>query len=402
MKRQKSAPVRVGFTLIELLVVIAIIAILIGLLVPAVQKVREAAARTQCLNNMKQMCLAILNFESGAKHFPSSGEGIDPANPVNKFYEKHSTFTHLLPFVEQDAAYRAMDLTKSYNNPVNVAAAQTQVPTYLCPSATGLQPDPAGFGQTSYMIIAYTDLDPITGLRSVNGPNAGGDATYPIPGARVPGALRIYGNSGGLYDQNANYFLLAAVPQFKGNAMTVTRLTDGTSNTMIIGEDSSWRNHRNLFPFQFSSAKDPYCTSGDGAGAVADTPALAIADGTGNRALNRWADCEASGNGVSGPPMCDPGDKNKSPASFIASYTGPYVNQMGSPPGGLPAAPGVCSWSVNNCGPNDELFGPHGDGVVVGFADGHCQMLRAAVSAATLYRLIRVDDGVPPDTSDAF
>src|SRR5437879_1457920 len=117
-KRQKRA----GFTLIELLVVISIIAILMSLLVPAVQKVREAAARTQCLNNMRQLCLAVLNYESGTGHLPSSGQGIDPGNVTNKFYEKHSTWTQLLPFVEQEGAYRGMDLTLDYNNPVvNVA-----------------------------------------------------------------------------------------------------------------------------------------------------------------------------------------------------------------------------------------------------------------------------------------
>src|SRR3974377_1937071 len=93
---------RVAFTLIELLVVIAIIAILIGLLVPAVQKVREAASRTTCMTNMNKMCLGGLNYESGAKKLPSSGEGVDPSNVANKFYEMHSTWYHLLPYIEQD------------------------------------------------------------------------------------------------------------------------------------------------------------------------------------------------------------------------------------------------------------------------------------------------------------
>src|SRR5437773_7749710 len=99
---------RRGFTLIELLVVIAIIAVLIGLLVPAVQKVREAANRTSCTNNLKQLGLAVLNYESSFKKLPTPGEGIDPQNVSNKIYDKHSFFTYMLPYIEQEGAYRAM------------------------------------------------------------------------------------------------------------------------------------------------------------------------------------------------------------------------------------------------------------------------------------------------------
>jgi prepilin-type N-terminal cleavage/methylation domain-containing protein/prepilin-type processing-associated H-X9-DG protein len=400
-KRQQ----RVGFTLIELLVVISIIAILMSLLVPAVQKVREAAARTQCLNNMKQLCLAVLNYESGARHLPSSGQGIDPLNVANKYYEKHSTWTHLLPYVEQEGAYSGMNLGSDYNNPaVNVAGqsnaqmAQTQVPVYVCPSALGLQSDPFGFGQTSYMIVAYTDIDG-TGLRNQNAPGSAANASYPVPQpgfGKVPGALRVYGNSGGVYDKSANWVPLSAVPQFRGNAMTITRVIDGSSNTIIITEDSSWRNHRSIFPFQISTALDPFVTNSnrgvDGG----------LADGFGFRTVNRWADPEASGNGVSGPPYADPASADWSGA---ATYGGPWINQTSAPIGGTAAAPGTkgaCNWSENNCGPNAEPFGPHGDGVVTGFCDGHVVMLRNAVSGATLYRLIRVDDGLPADTSDAY
>src|SRR6202046_3443770 len=96
---------RRGFTLIELLVVIAIIAILIALLVPAVQKVREAAARTQCQNNLKQLGLAFHNFENVRKTFPPFGFDFatapDPANPYGAQKTGHSALTQILPYIEQ-------------------------------------------------------------------------------------------------------------------------------------------------------------------------------------------------------------------------------------------------------------------------------------------------------------
>jgi prepilin-type N-terminal cleavage/methylation domain-containing protein/prepilin-type processing-associated H-X9-DG protein len=422
MMSQRHGSIRRAFTLIELLVVIAIIAILIGLLVPAVQKVREAAARTTCMNNIKQICLAVMNFESGNKHLPPSGEGIDPTTG-GKNYEKHSTLTLLLPLVEQDTTYRAMDLTRDYNDPFtpatpnaisNYQASLTQVPVYLCPSAEGVVADPAGFGQTSYMFIAYTDIDG-DGRRNQNPPGTTG-ATYlaytytnaPMQGfGKVPGALRNYGNWGGLYNKNAVWTVIGLIPTMKNGAMRIEKVQDGTSNTMIIAEDSSYRNHFSQFPFQGSPGKDPYVTNVL-AGADPGAPTWP-ADGTGHRAINRWADCEASANGVSGPPMSDPATPSY---NAVIPFPGPVVNQTSSPLGGsgsIIAAPGTfsnaagtCNWSENNCGPNDEMFGPHGNGVVVGFLDGHVALLRNSVSPITVYRLIRIDDGVPPDTSDAF
>ena len=131
---------RGGFTLIELLVVIAIIAVLVGLLLPAVQKVREAAARATCANNLKQMALAFHSHHAAVGHFPKGGTHLPPAYPSSADTSASTPLARepswswaylILPYVEQDNLYKNTDCATVRNTPVKL---------YYCPSRRPAQP----------------------------------------------------------------------------------------------------------------------------------------------------------------------------------------------------------------------------------------------------------------------
>lgn len=132
---------RRGFTLIELLVVIAIIGLLIALLLPAVQQAREAARRSQCRNNLKQLGLALHNYHDTHSAFPPgvvAADG-DLANGM------HSAFTLLLPQLEQANTYNQYNFGVPWKDPVNKSAAGTALSSLLCPSSIGGLPQNGGF-----------------------------------------------------------------------------------------------------------------------------------------------------------------------------------------------------------------------------------------------------------------
>jgi prepilin-type N-terminal cleavage/methylation domain-containing protein/prepilin-type processing-associated H-X9-DG protein len=132
---------RSGFTLIELLVVIAIIAILIALLLPAVQQAREAARRTQCKNNLKQLGLALHNYHSSHNCFPFAIGGTG---------NKYSAVSQLLPELDQAPLFSQINFSKQFSDPVNAAARLLELPQFRCPSDLP-NPQPTAGGGTNYV-----------------------------------------------------------------------------------------------------------------------------------------------------------------------------------------------------------------------------------------------------------
>ena len=220
-----------GFTLIELLVVIAIIAILIALLLPAVQQAREAARRTQCKNNLKQLGLAVHNYHDTFNSFPFGYYLVPP------FTNYRNAFTMLLPYIEQGTIYSQIDHNvpmmngpTGYNataQATNVALAATVIPAFLCPSSIGPTTDdylyPAnGFGPTG---------------PPVNCTWKGGRSDYSgTTGVRGTFANLAYNNNAGGDRGGAIVAAGGGVPGISGSRTNMRDITDGTSNSFLFGE----------------------------------------------------------------------------------------------------------------------------------------------------------------------
>jgi prepilin-type N-terminal cleavage/methylation domain-containing protein/prepilin-type processing-associated H-X9-DG protein len=197
---------RKGFTLIELLVVIAIIAILIGLLLPAVQKVREVAARMKCSNNLKQLGLALHNYEGATGKLPPLYPGTAPGSSTFNYKYTWSVLAQLNPYLEQTSIYNTMDLTQPMYDAANLITPQNQfavvqmVPIFLCPSDRGV-PVSSAYG--------VTNMGPTNYVACHGSGLSGGGYGSPV-------------NADGIF---------SAVRGIK-----ITDIPDGTSNTAAMSE----------------------------------------------------------------------------------------------------------------------------------------------------------------------
>jgi prepilin-type N-terminal cleavage/methylation domain-containing protein/prepilin-type processing-associated H-X9-DG protein len=338
---------RLGFTLIELLVVIAIIAVLIALLLPAVQSAREAARRSQCTNNLKQIGLALHNYESGNTCFPTAAEStnFNVTPPSAQYVDGDwSTFARLLPFAEQTTVYSSLNFSIGYweATGANFTGASSAISLFICPSATRAgttrdSGDPAdtlsqaygrGYGYCDYGPTNYVDISPV--LSTANA------ATYPQtpyrdPNTRVNGLL-------------------------KQGFTRIAECTDGLSNTIAIGEDAGRDEY-----FQ-SKYLEVFAGSGDLRGLGPYAPAAP-------RRRWRWAEPDVS-YGVSGQP-----NNKYRPMKELVSY----------------GSSGATASA--NAGANDELFSFHPGGVNCLFGDGSVRFIKDSVNLLTLRAIVTPNGG---------
>ncbi len=343
--------IRRGFTLVELLVVIAIIAVLIGLLLPAVQKVREAANKSKCQNNLRQIGIASHDFYSAFNGFPRAGEHIvlypdaTGALQLRKTQDFQSGFTLLLPYLEQDKVFTTFDLKFRYNDPAapgNALAGQNLIATYLCPSnpLSNLRAggrDSAGFGCTDYAPLPYTDITPA-------GVEKGGDS-FLMPAGWMGSPYPI-----GLYTEYATGDTTVAankklhldptkgpIDAYFGMA-TVGDMTDGTSYSVVVYEDvgrnESWSE-----------------TSGGYLDPITGT----------HRLWWRWVE-----------PDCASGASRK-------------INNPLQP------------WTIHDNGPNNEVYSFHGGGAHMLFGDAHVSFVRDNVATVILRGLYTRSGGEQTD-----
>jgi prepilin-type N-terminal cleavage/methylation domain-containing protein/prepilin-type processing-associated H-X9-DG protein len=221
---------RCGFTLIELLVVVAIIAVLIGLLLPAVQMAREAANRSSCENNLKQIGLAMHEFHLTYERFPpGSANDLPPFGTATSAGWGSSWWVYILPYIEQQALYSKWQFSgnSGYNNGNNLAAANNVfIPIMKCASSPLNEYTGAPSRNSAGQVIFQADYMGISGFWNGN-PATVGSFSDPNVGysSCCSGGIGWYSSNGILFGQSQ---------------IRITDITDGTSNTMMVAEESDF------------------------------------------------------------------------------------------------------------------------------------------------------------------
>ena len=323
---------RGAFTLIELLVVIAIIAILIALLVPAVQKVREAAARTQCTNNLKQMALGLHGFHDANKKLPP---GIDSDSSFN---------VYLLPYIEQTALFNQFQFGALGNNFWNTKTNSdllngVYLAVFKCPSSNMVDTN----GSTNFPVDNAIQKSCYVGISgAING--------------LIPGYVdaRTESGGGGAGCCGGNTISGGGV-LFPNSAITLVQITDGTSNTMCLSE---WASNLN----KTTTAADWRSPHGWPMGA-------------GNGVIN-----------TSLPPNFNAGGDVRTFNCMTIRYS---INQTEGWTNDCQT--GVCS----NTGANSPLRSEHTGGVNVAMCDGTVRFLPTNTTIDMVARLATRDDGQP-------